>query len=326
LFRGAELPRLLTMIVMLGVLVLLIGLARDTATWRWLAPETSQPDDVEPRIAPAKNDEAPTPGPADEDPQERDAARVEFQAVTDKVPLSREEMPAYWRLMTWEQRQSTAEMLKRARADVTYNELWQRPEKWRGRLLRIRVHVPQAIKVDEVAENPLGLKTIYEVFGWNSDSQPYSYWMVTPELPSGMPLGKRIQEEATFVGYFLKLQPFQDGEGKSRAAPLLLGRIIWHPAAAGPVASGKDWTWTWYLAGVLVMLIAARWGLAIFGRAPARGGLSNGPARSDPQQVEAWLNGAQSPSDRGLGNGYDRDAAGYRPGPSETAGPPSAGG
>jgi len=42
LFRGAELPRLMTLAVMLGVLVLLIDLASEPETWRWLAPRVDK--------------------------------------------------------------------------------------------------------------------------------------------------------------------------------------------------------------------------------------------------------------------------------------------
>src|SRR5207237_317610 len=104
LFRGAELPRLLTLCIMLGVLTLLIGRASDPGTWRWLAPdasgETASAVTAEASIV---ADDPTASGPTDLDPQELDAAHEEFQAITDRAPLSKEEMPAYWRLMAWQQ-------------------------------------------------------------------------------------------------------------------------------------------------------------------------------------------------------------------------------
>ena len=39
--------------------------------------------------------------PLDEDSEERAALAVEFQAITDRSPLAKEDMFAYWRLLRW---------------------------------------------------------------------------------------------------------------------------------------------------------------------------------------------------------------------------------
>lgn len=299
-FRGTELARLAALVVMLGVLLLLADRARDPDTWRWIAPDVAQTGIAEKAQSdqPAAASEVPSAaGPTDLDPAERDAAREEFAAVADKVPLGKEEMPAYWRLVAWELRQPTAALRKRALKDVTFRDLWQQPEKWRGKLVEIPVHLRRTLTVSRVAENELGIKTIYEAFGWNSQSQPYWYWMIVPELPPDMPRGENIYEEATFVGYFLKLLPYEDRDGKTRATPLLIGRLIWHPAPHNPLALRGEWTWTWYIALVLVVLLAVRWGLVFLGR--ARHGPSAQPldASSDDRAIEAWLEGEESAPD-----------------------------
>jgi hypothetical protein len=300
LFRGGEMPRLLTMIVMLGVLVLLFDRARDQNTWRWLAPDAPNPPATAPEAPESDTgaDDA-ADGPAvagsgltDEDPQQLDAAREEFQAVTDKAPLAKEEMPAYWRLMEWQQTQSIKQLQKRATAGVTFREFWNEPQKWRGKLVQVSVHLRQTAKVDDAADNALGLKTIYEVWGWNSDSQPYCYWLVCPQLPPGMPSGSRIQEEGTFVGYFLKLLPYEDHLGKTSAIPLLIGQLVWHPMPNNSLVRSDDWTWEWLLAGGLAALFVARWVLAFADRRRARAT----PGRLHPDDgpsVEAWLDGAE---------------------------------
>jgi hypothetical protein len=273
--------------------VLLIGRARDPATWRWLAPDVGNgatkgtaADDLRDDVV------APEPavsGPTDRDPLERDAAREELEAVTDKSPLAKEEMPAYWRLMAWQQHESLTELRKRARTDVTFKQLWQQPDKWRGKLVEIPVHLRQTTHVDDLPDNALGLKSMCEVWGWTTDSQPYSYWFVCPRLPPGMPSGANIAEEATFVGYFLKLLPYEDHEGISRATPLLIGRLVWHPTE-NPLARSDEWMWPWIGGGVLAILFAARWGLTWAGRKP-----DAGEARStsvDELAVVDWLDGA----------------------------------
>jgi len=300
LFRGSELPRLLTLVVMLGVLFLLVGRARDPGMWRWFAPDagTERPGAAKADRAQDNRDDvvAADPdarGPTDEDADQRDEAREEFEAVTDKAPLSKEEMPAYWRLMEWQQHQSLAPMRARAQHDVTFKQLWQQPEKWRGRLVEIPVHLRQTAKVEDLAENALGLKTLDEVWGWNTDSQPYWYWLVCPRLPPAMPSGRNIYEEATFVGYFLKLLPYEDHQGKTLATPLLIGRLVWHPAASNSLVGSDEWGWPWWLAAATIAsLLVARWGLL---KVIARKRAARGPTwqqSGDQQTVDSWLDHA----------------------------------
>jgi hypothetical protein len=299
LFRGGELTRLATLGVMLGVLVLLISRARDPNTWRWLAPDAAEESSGESKAkASESRDEVVASDPAasgqtDRDAEERDAAREEFQAISDKTPLAKEEMPAYWRLMAWQQHESLKELRSRAKKDITFNQLWQQPQKWRGRLLEIPVHLRQTAAVEDLADNALGMQSMHEVWGWNSDSQPYWFWLVCPRLPPGMPVGGNIYEEATFVGYFLKLIPYEDHQGISRATPLLIGRLIWHPVADNPLARSDEWTWPWLVAGVLAVLFAARWGLRLAGqRTKVRAGRTPS-ALADDQTVAAWLEQAK---------------------------------
>ncbi len=293
LFRGAELPRLMTMIVMLGVIMLLVARARDASSWRWLTGDSpvrsAEPAALAAVEASVVAADPTVGGPTDEDPQEADAAREEFQVVTDKAPLSKEEMPAYWRLMAWQQHQTIAEMSKRANANVTFQQLWQQPEKWRGRLIEIPVlHLRQTAQVEDLADNALGLNRMYEVWGWNTESQPYSYWLVCPQLPPGMPSGQNIYAEASFVGYFLKLFPYEDHEGKTLATPLLIGRIVWHSMPDAVPAYGNEWIGPWLIAGGAAVLFAIRLGLRWTGFWPARSKSAMRRA-GDPSAVEAWL-------------------------------------
>ena len=111
MFSGPERWRLASGILMLIMLCLLIVRMRDPDRWRWLVPDKAP----EPRAAaPAQKVPAPT-GPTDEDPEQADAAREEFQALTDGgLELGPEEMEAYNRLVFWVHNQSFARLWQRA--------------------------------------------------------------------------------------------------------------------------------------------------------------------------------------------------------------------
>ena len=191
LFRGSERTRLMTMIVMLGVIAMLMVRARDPNTWRMFgindAGETStftrraleaiedaparKPrassrqslsafnvgDASQPAAKPEAEAEVPsttsTVIPLEEraidlDPEEADAAREQFEAITDKEALGSADMFAYWRLFKWAHNQTADEMLKRARRNVSYSQIFNDPEKYRGKLLAFDLHLRQAISYD----------------------------------------------------------------------------------------------------------------------------------------------------------------------------------
>ena len=247
IFRGREIPRVMSLIFMLAVLWMLITRASDPDTWRWLAndpdggkPKAQDPDESPvaanvPVVEPKKTATPPqlsipteevVANPTDQDPDEQDAVKEEFQAIADKQPLAAEEMPSYWRFMKWTRAQTFDELKARARRDVLFTQLWEQPDKYRGQLVYLKMHLKRALRHDEAPANPLGLKDVFEAWGWTEDSKSYPYLVVFPERPPGLPLGPDIHEEATFVGYFLKEMSYEAFDVR-RAAPLLIGRLRW---------------------------------------------------------------------------------------------------
>jgi hypothetical protein len=389
LFRGGELARLLTMIVMLGVIAMLMGRARDPRTWRMFLedekekprgqytlaqvdaeeererersaergarsaeqtqtqqqteaqqPEAektdagesaAEPADATPEkpseTKPTQTDEpaageAPAPAenpqpeykPTDEDPDEQDAIKEELTAVTDKTPLAAEEMFAYQRMLKWSMNETAAQMRKRAKKNIRFGELFQHPDKYRGKLLDIDVHIRQAVVDNDLPKNELGLKRTFEVWGWNANSQPYSYVLVCAEVPRDMPLGERLTEEGRFEGYFLKLMAYEDHEGKHRSAPLLIGRLIWDPSPSAKTkidaADNSQW-WYWALAGGLLVLFAARWGTRLLAAPkPTRSSLPRARGGDTPEEIvplETWLDRAEA--DENPAEAIKRDAEG----------------
>ena len=177
-----------------------------------------------------------------------------------------------------------------------------------GGLVRIPLHLRQTAEQKDLAENSLGLTSSYEAWGWTDDSQPYFYWVVCSQFPPGMPRGKNIYAEATFVGYFLKLLPYEDHEGIQRATPLLIGKLIWHPTPDGQAANAQEWTWPWIAAGGVLILFVVRW-VVWFARAGSRSraatdpiaDLRSGDPGADGGNVEDWLE--QAPDDRAANSG-----------------------
>ncbi len=334
-FHGNEFMRLMTMVVMLGVILLLIVRASDPNTWTWLTngagagnpqnspaatgsehnpaqnnvkqnsenkknveealkpPEPSKPvESNEP--APGQNEKknakeaAPLPaGPTDLDPEEREAAAEEFQAVADgTLGIPSMENHAYDRLLQWVSNQTIAQMRRRAKKDPVYTQFYQSPEKYRGQLFEFDLNLRRILKYE------YNDRTLYEVWGWTAESRSWPYVGVVLDLPKGMPIGSDVDEQATMVGYFFKMQGYLEAGAKPRAsplqAPLFVGRLICAPTGRLQ-AKPSDWSWALFLLAGFVIFLIIRWGLLLSG---GRRRLFQTPkiqAKPGGKSVEDWL-------------------------------------
>jgi hypothetical protein len=297
-----------SLVVTLALLVLLIGKAADPTMWTWLTGEpeskarpadaTAPADQPTVSVQPASVEpEKVVPGPTDEDPEEREGASEQFLALTDgSTELGREEMPAYWRLFGWSQHQSFAELNRRATGNSVLNQFIQHPEEQRGKLFRLDLNVRRVLAYD-APENSAGIKKVYEIWGWTTESKAWLYCVLTAHLPPGMPVGPDVYERVTFAGYFLKVQGYHAaGAGpkdKALAAPLLIGRLSWQAAQVAKPA--PDPPWLWWLGGIALLYVGVRtalWAARRLGPGPSQE-LSPAGARS-ASEVRGWLANAEA--------------------------------
>jgi hypothetical protein len=126
-----------------------------------------------------------------------------------------------------------------------------------------------------------------------------------------MPIGSSVEEQATFYGYFLKLQGYEPGGAKPNerplAAPLLIGRMVWHSAAVAK-AEGERFSQMFWLviAGAGLAVAAGVWLIVRLagGSTSAARGRTLGPLPAVP--MDQWL---QTAAGGGLEiDGADADA------------------
>ena len=211
---------------MLAIVGLVYFQARNPNNWRWLAAV----DAADPLAARATKNPSPRwketliSAQNDQDAEELAAGRMQLDAVIDKRPLEKLDMPAYWRLLKWARSQSFEELEGRAKRDVVYTQLFQRPEKYRGQLIRLRLHVRRIVKHDDVPANTADVGEIFELWGSTDESKSQPYGVICPEMPDWFRTGGDVEEESVVVGYFFKLIA-HDALNTQRASPLLIGRL-----------------------------------------------------------------------------------------------------
>jgi len=312
-FRLSDIMRLMSAIGMLCVLAMLMTRARDASMWRWVTQDSYPSDGPPAEVAPQPQEPAPNVAKSEKtdvteattkaeaptepkvaradvshlNPEEWKQAEYEFQLVEDKTQLDGLEMQAYWRLLKWVQSQSPDQLESRATREASFTDFVERPSKMRGKLVRLKLHMLRS-KRYEAGENRYGFKWLHEVWGYTNDSKPYPYVMVFADWPKGMPLGNNLAEEATVDAYFLKLMKYEAHDGKIRWAPLLLGRLEWHPNPINQSHVGMDEVWFGVCAvgGVAFILLGIKVYRLIFG-APKVAFPLAGPVNTSG--AEAWL-------------------------------------
>jgi hypothetical protein len=183
-------------------------------------------------------------------------AGAEMEGVTDSTfQCSVEEMPAYWRLLKWSARPPEGNGDQVDFRHVSFNELVNRPNAWRGRPVQIDLHVCRIVEC-AAPQNSCGIERLYEVWGWSDDSRGSLYVAVTPELPDGMSVGESVIERAAVCGYFFKVQAYlaagSAAQPQPTAAPLVIGRLSrWDT----PVAAFAQTNELWF--GGAALLLAA---------------------------------------------------------------------
>jgi hypothetical protein len=304
------LPHVLRAISFLIVLALIYTWVRKPQNWHWLEKATEPPSGTVAAVNSAANKDKPAksatapevvvPGPTDRDNAEAADGRRLLEAVSDRAPLDKVEMPAYWRLMKWARAQSFADLERRAADHVFITRFLEEPDACRGKLFRLRLHIQQIVDWD-APQNPSGVTRVFEARGATDESKSFPYVVVFSELPEGMKLGDQVEEEAVFVGYFMKTLAFTAVKGRI-SAPLLVGRMrrIGTVDPTLPVVARRDGNWIWIgvLGVALLFSLSATW-LRMRGRYRAK---IPSAVPADDAQMEDWFRSGAAdrpPNDRG---------------------------
>ncbi len=277
IFRGSEKSRLLLLVA--------IAVAGWAIVWLYLRTPSArlEPQPVVAEIPPLQPDVSP-----------------EFETVSDKTPMGFRDSAAYEKLLSQARDASAADLGARARRDVQFAQLLDRPKNYRGVLLHILGSARRILRYESKMSRTGWL---YEAWVVTEDSQNHPWVCVFEEAPKGIPFGSDVTERVVFNGYFLKLMAYQAGD-KRRVAPLLVGRVGWTPPTA--TAPGKEIPLSTYFAvavACLFLISLFRWIVSIrrsFAPRPMSSFLRDRPADEiAPEALTAWLDTVADEEDAG---------------------------
>ncbi len=234
IFRGAELPRLVVLAV--------IMIAGWLYVWSYLQART------EPVDPPPAASRPSSPIVADPSP--------EFAGLRDKTPLSFRDTAAYVTLLGRARGIDANALADQSRRDLLFTHLWERPERYRG----VPVHLLGTARRVLSYESKLARAgRLHEAWIFTPESQNHPYVCIFEDVPKGFPSGGDVSERVVFNGYFLKLMSYQAGD-VPRAAPLLVGRLGWSPSEPTQQGSGRGSLFWMVLAlGLMFVVSFSRW-------------------------------------------------------------------
>jgi hypothetical protein len=167
--------------------------------------------------------------------------------VTDGKPILSDpaEANAYAETLILAHLTDAAALDRAARRDLTYVQLFQQPEKYRGEIVRIAGRMKRIRRYDDPPEpaRRAGVAHVYEGWLFNGDFGANPVCCVFTDLPEGLRVAEKMEERVEFAGYFFKKYRYKAVDtpkpNEWRDAPLLVGRVV----AVLPRASGASTDW-----------------------------------------------------------------------------------
>jgi len=272
--------RLLGLVLGLGLIVILMQLARDPANYRWMFG--GDRGEALPDVPNTKMDnryQPPPPGPevpgafvsrAEPEEAEADTSGRYFpgvkpallEKVRDDAPFGSAvtaEHGAWLNLLEILDTADEQTLENASTGRATYAQLMKQTREYRGQLVTVLGTVRRAHRL-EVPENDVGREHNYQLWISPADNPSSPVVAYVLELPEGFPTGMDVSADVKLVGFSFKRWLYlagdpETGEKTMRVAPLLFARTVdWRkPVPSTPPPSADPMTLA-TIAGVALLV------------------------------------------------------------------------
>jgi len=241
--------RLLFVVMSLGLVIVLMMEAGKPENYRWLwptapeegdsAPAPKPPSDAPPiddRIAPKPPLEQSagtfySPAPVDLEAEE-DTSGEYFggvkpkllEAVHDDTTFRNDERHAWFNLFDVLQKTDERKLEKASLGRVTYFQLFEQTNEYRGKLVTIRGRVHRALSL-RAPKNDVGIEEYYQLWVQPDDAPDYPIVVYCLGLPEGFPTGMKVLEGVQITGFYFKRWAYKAPE-TLRTAPTLAAKSV----------------------------------------------------------------------------------------------------
>jgi hypothetical protein len=261
----------LVLVLTLGLVVILTFEAARPERWFWMwggrppaeramvPPKPIDNSVTEPPAADHRRLEATAAAPAEKAAGGRYFPGVQpelLKTIRDDTILRRTETDAFYHLLQLLADSSEQELTAASAGHVTFAQLFQQSNEYRGELVTVRGTVRRAVE-KTAPPNDYGLGQYYEVWIVPHDQRDSPLVVNCLELPAAFPQSDSLAEDASITGFYFKRFAYQAGDGRLHTTPLLLAKTVaWSPAApvAKKPANLAAFLWCTAIAAVLASI------------------------------------------------------------------------
>jgi hypothetical protein len=161
----------------------------------------------------------------------------QFRSIRDDRPSLPEEQSCSLHLLDILKRTDGEALRKASVGRVTYAQLFNQPENYRGRLVTLAGVVRRVERID-IPRNQYGIEAYYQVWLFPDDNPSAPMVIYCLDLPKGFPTGTGLTAQAGLTAFFFKLWAYSTPDA-DRVAPMLLGKTLewWKQSALVPEPS-----------------------------------------------------------------------------------------
>ncbi len=188
-----------------------------------------------------------------------EASGIDLSQVQDKTYFRPEEQEAWFSLFARLQQIDKPQRASETVGDISYAQLLQQPEVYRGHLVTILGKVLRE-EVESPAQNHLGIEAYHRLWIQPRGGGQWPIVVYCLELPAGFPRGDSLNAPVSVTGFFFKNWSYAYDEGLALAPIVLASNFLWQPPAAQPAGepiTGQNWTIG--LAAACVFAIVITW-------------------------------------------------------------------
>jgi hypothetical protein len=168
---------------------------------------------------------------------------------------------AYYYLLDQARRADPKKLIEQTGAGVSYAQLLDEPDRYRGVSLHLRGRLFRLIEYKPQA-NPYGIDQQYEGWLYTPGAGSLPYCLIMADRPVDIPTGEGLYTPVDVTGYFLGWWRYTTKEGKRTSAPIIaVGRIQPQnepstsrrpPVEISPVMA-------WLMVGIVVVVSLVTW-------------------------------------------------------------------
>lgn len=234
-----EQHRVLFLVLSLGLVLILMCEAAKEKNWRWFADLDKNKGPQGVGFLPGDKENAEMePAPVVQREPFPGVDEKLLETITDNTRFRNEENSAWFNLLGVLHRADESELRKSSIGRVSWLQLNDQSDEYRGELVTVKGTVRRAHRLD-APKNDEGIEAYYQLWLQPDDNpkQPIVVYCLQP--PEAFPTGMELREPARVVGFYFKRWLYK-GKEDLQTAPVLLAKTIdWQEKPPLPVTDKK---------------------------------------------------------------------------------------